>query len=907
MGREQELAVLKSCIEEAVGGTPSVVVVQGAAGIGKSSLVWSALRQHSAMTVLRASCDEAEADFAFGMVTQLCTHIPEELKKDHDVLREPVIPPATASYVVGAQLVELLGQLQEGEPVAVVVDDVQWADTPSVHALGFVLRRLWADQVLIILTARTGGGDESAPEWERLMAGPQEARVIDLRGLGEGEVTELAANAGLDERAARRLFSHTEGHPLYVRTLLRDYAASDFAGHETPLPVPSNLADAVRHQTAVLPADSLALLQALAVLGGTHPLAMVASLAGVADGSEALEPLLSAGLVLWSPSQLAGPVRMHHALQQEAIYHGILPGRRTQLHRQAATLVDAATAWRHRVAAADTTDNGLAQELETEAGRSLAEGSAAAAVTYLLWACHLSDTREERERRLLQAGLHLAWSGQFDRLGTLVTQIAACDPSRLRDVLTDGWALNVGDGSKERHLARTTREAACAPDGGEWAAAAAGGCFLGLYYFGSDRIEEALELTNHLIERIVDRLPPDFAQYYHVSLLYFLSYTAGPSIALAEFNEKFHLPSRAQDVGKEFAHLLGGRGVVRAYAGHFRDSLIDVTTALRGGSQHNIPTEEIHSTLALSQYFLGDWDDALISAEHCLTITEVQHQHWYLPIAYMLAVLPRAGRGQWDSAQGHLQSLRDCTDDAGREVGVAIAEASLAHAAGDSQKLLEATQFLVERALKPSRARALHLLWEPWHAEALIESNRLDEAIEAVAQVRRTAHDSPCLATAASWLAARLTWAQGDIDQALQRFQEDAPKASADDIPLHRAHQAHAHGRLHLSRNDRRQAVTHLRTAHHIYSTLSALPYLERCTADLERCGLNAPSDAPHSLLALNERETAIAHLVVQGMTNQEAANHLFVSTKTIEYHLSRIYSKLGISSRRDLRAHVHI
>ncbi|MFI0206726.1 MULTISPECIES: helix-turn-helix transcriptional regulator [Streptomyces] len=903
VGRQPELATVDRCVAEVRQGHPAVLLVRGPAGIGKSSLVRSALSRHPDITVLQTACDPSESDFSYGMIQQLAAGLPRDVVDPFSPLGNNAIPPSTAPYLVGVQLIGLLGHLQQDGPVALTIDDVQWADTASLHALGFVLRRLWADQVLVVLTARTDSSAGNAEDWERLATGRENAEIIDLHGLTAGEVAELSTIAGLDSAAAQRLHQHTEGHPLHLQTLLQDISTDELARPEALLPVPSTLADAVGHQTSQLDPAPLKLLHALAVLNGTYPLALVAALAEVEDPSVALEPLLAAGLVKWSPSEPASPVRMGHALQREAVYQGIAPSQRSALHSQAATLVDRTAAWRHRVAAADATDPALADDLEAEAVHRLAEGNIDAAVTYLLWAGPLSPALEEQERRLLAAGLHLAWTGKQNRLSSLMPRIAACRPSTLRSVLMEGWSLRAGDHSREGALRQAVREASAGEDA-VWAAAA-GGYFLATYYYSTDRIQDDINNTRQTLETMGDRLPDFFRQQTLSGLMYNQSITDGPRSALAEIERTSPLAPRARDVEPAHIPMLMTRGIIRGQAGDLRASITDLTTAMNRAHQHAIPLTDggIYSSLAVNQYLLGNWDEALVNADHSLAVSEAQDLQWFLPVAHMVSVLLRAGRGDWENARLHLKKLGTRGRGLSHEIHMAVAQASLAHAAGDSQAVLAATSFLAERAQKPSWARSERLLWLPWHTDALIAAGQYEQASAAIDQLQSFAQENASLATAVAWLNGSLAWARENNDQAVQQFEFGSTLRNPDEILPHRAQLAHTFGRYLMDHADRRQAVSHLRTAHQIYSSLGAAPFVERCAEDLEKCGLRASQEAPRSFLTLNERESVIAHLVSQGMTNQEAANHLFISTKTIEYHLSRIYTKLGIASRRDLRS----
>src|SRR5580704_546526 len=171
--------------------------------------------------------------------------------------------------------------------------------------------------------------------------------------------------------------------------------------------VPASLATAIADQLIVLSEDTRTLLEMLAVVNARVPLALLGDAAGVRSPSAAIEPAVRAGLVEWSPHEPTSPVRIRHALQRDAIYGSLPPGKRREWHARAVAVVDESAAWYHRVASLDLPDEDLAGQLERLAGEEAAGGHLPLAATHLLWASDISAARADRERRLLTAVLHL--------------------------------------------------------------------------------------------------------------------------------------------------------------------------------------------------------------------------------------------------------------------------------------------------------------------------------------------------------------------------------------------------------------------------------------------------------------------------------------------------------------------
>src|SRR5690349_744061 len=406
VGRDAQLAALQACAEDAAGGQARVVGIEGEAGAGKTALLDRAVDAlPPEFAVLRAEADELGGDVAFGVVGQLA-HLA-----------------ATAPFAAGLELVDRWSA--EDRPVAVVVEDLHWADAPSREALLTAARRLSRDRVLLVVTSRPGGDVDG---WERLRLDPRRCTRIEVGALTVAEVGALAASYGvpLPTRAAERLHRHTGGLALYVRTLLAELDPARLVEGDGDLPAPRSLSTTLVARLSVLPGPARELGLALAVLGRAAPLALVGAVAGVADPTAALEDLLGARLVIWQ----AGPdaeVRFAHPLYRAAVLDDLSPTRRKALHRAAAGLVGGGEALAHRVAAADGFDAELAADLRAQARR---EPSGAA--RYLRWASTVEPVRERADEALLDAVRLLVEDGRPLLAAQLRERVEACAESPRR-------------------------------------------------------------------------------------------------------------------------------------------------------------------------------------------------------------------------------------------------------------------------------------------------------------------------------------------------------------------------------------------------------------------------------------------------------------------------------------------
>ena len=371
IGRTAELARVAEVISRVEAGQPWLVAIEGDPGVGKTALARRCLAEAADLQVLSARADQAEADLDFGIVDQL-------LRAAGGMVPTATPNGAASSFSVGAGLLEVVGEQQAAAALAIVIEDLQWADRKSVEALTFMLRRLSVDPVIAIVTYR-GLSDRLDEAARRLLLSVENRLFIPLGGLNQEEIASLAAalRAGaLDDEAAAWLYRHTGGHPLYLRTLLSEGFDFDPRGSGRPA-LPQTLAAAIDDHLRVLPAESRVILEMLSVLNLRMPLAQVGQAAEVESPSAAIEPAGASGLVDWWPEEPSCPVAIRHPLVRDAIYAGITATRRRMLHARAASFVSQAASWEHRIAALDRPDEDLAAQLEHLAGEEAAAAAAA--------------------------------------------------------------------------------------------------------------------------------------------------------------------------------------------------------------------------------------------------------------------------------------------------------------------------------------------------------------------------------------------------------------------------------------------------------------------------------------------------------------------------------------------------
>ncbi|WP_033821478.1 AAA family ATPase, partial [Kitasatospora sp. MBT63] len=891
VGRAAELAVVAGCAAKAADGVPWLVVVQGEAGIGKTALVRKTVAALDDFSPWWAVCDPAEQDYRFGAVEQLLRRIPRADLQDYPLLSR--IPEGAPPVEVGAQLLRLLGTLEERRPVVLVVDDIQWIDEASMGTLRFLVRRWWSERVLLVATSRTGSrgtlpdraraGEKTASE--RLIAGVEHATTVTLRGLDRAEVFALAratGSEGLTTRAAERLRAHTGGHPLYVRSLLTQVPADDLTDPQSTLPVPESLAATVRQILAGLDESSRGLVEALAVLDTQVPLAVAAEVAGIADAATALGAALASGLVEWWPEAATTLLQLRHNLQRDAVYETITPPRRRHLHASAARLVDVNASWAHRVAATDRSDAALADELQTEAERQAAAGQGARAATFLLWAADLSESRPVQEQRLLAAVTQLLQVSDYARGFALEDAVSQCTPSAARSGVLGRLAFGRGSFSVAKDL--LTQAVAQADAGGDTETAALSLLWLGGVLVWQSRGAEALPA----LRRALELGPPDpqFVGYAEYLWVLASEWIDGPRPTLQGFEARH--PGLSQDaemVPVPDSVLLRARSIACGAMGYLHRATQDLVTLTR--RQRDGQVVDVRATdyfmLASHQYWSGRWEEALVSAERALGLAATNGPLSGRAPGQAVAAMVAAGQGRWDAAEEHCEASREAARSSAvfsDSIYPAMAAAVVAQARDDLDGMFRALQ-PVHEGPQTGSMFSWRLIWLPLFAQAQIGVGELDRASGTLAQIR--ALDVPSLQVGIRWLEGLLAEGHRDPEAAERWYREGIGlPAAADDMPLHRAFVEHACGRVLVARGRTQAAADHLQAARGRYDALGAAPFSQRAEQEMAGIGTSDAVRSPLGVLTrLTERERAVTHLAAQGLTNQEIAKELYVSAKT--------------------------
>ena len=904
VGRESECARLDELLDQARRGRAAALVIRGEAGIGKTALLEYTANLAEGMTVVRACGVESEAQLEFSALLEVCWPLRDHLGElpDHqaDLLRSALgIGPGEERdrFSVGAATLGLLAACAETNPVCVVVDDAQWLDAASREALVFATKRLQADRAALLFAAREG-------EERRFEASGIES--ISLSGLPREAATRLLHREGASPVApevADRLFETTRGNPLALLELPGLLSAEQLSGMaplEDPLPAGSAVERAFARRAEALPESARTALMVAAVSSSSAAELIVAGMARLGIPAEALEPAEDAGLVQLVDER----VEFRHPLVRSAVYHAAAPSERRSAHRALAeglppTARPEARAW-HLAGAALGPDEAAAAALEQAAEDARGRGGYAAAAAALERAARLSPDPTVAIGRLAAAA-DAAWSaGRTDAASALVREALdgpADDGLRARALRLHGSieffagnseaaaaamleavsllertdphaavaaaadAVNALARLRERERALETAEKArslAAEDGGEADAEAtiAMGyalCFAGRYGDAEPYLRRSVELSGAMTSA------PSFLQVTRLSA----------ALGWLGRHEEAHeylvgIVTRAREAGAvgSLAPLLAASAWQGLHAGRWNETYADASEALALAEECEQP---VTATQALG---VLTWVSALRGdASRCRTYGE-ETQRRAAELGFKLyGLLATLCFGLLDVGQGRV-------DEAARQFEVVARHAD-------------------DRALYvPGVSPQLEL------AEANIRAGQV-----AAAEASLVSFDRSQLAPVPLFAAQaeRCRGLLADADGFEAHFAAALDLHTKAESPFALARTRLCYGER-LRRAGRRvEARDQLRAALETLERIGAEPWVERVGAELRASGEKLRRRQPHEAEELTPQELQIALQVAEGKSNKEAGAALFLSHKTIEFHLSRIYRKLEIHSRAEL------
>jgi DNA-binding CsgD family transcriptional regulator len=900
VGRAAELTLLEAALERGRRGVPTVVLVVGEAGVGKTHLLRSVLDRDD-LLVVTAAGDQGEVDLDYGIIDQLLRSSPLSGSEIADLLP----PRGTDPLAAGATLLRTLDGLPTDRPLVVVIDDVHWADQASLDALTFTARRLRADRVVCCLACRPEAVGKVPPGLMRLVEAS--SGRIYLGGLDRSEVKDLASailGRPVSAVGAERLREHTAGNPLHICTLLRELPPEALDG-VGPLPAPRSYAPLVLARLAACGDDAVRLVAALAVIGTHAPLATIAAVAGLDDPLAALDEAVRERLVELVDLPGDRSVEFAHPMIRAAVVEDLAPSRRAALHRAAGEVMAGPGGLRHRLAGCGGYDEALAEEAQRVASDEAHRGAHGSSARLWMEVARISPVDEARESAVLMATDQLLLAGDLAgaRARRDAVDRAADSPQRsflqgrlayvlgprpdAKPLLERAWAEATGEGSEPADPVLAGRIAAL---------------------LATVAVDQARGGTSVYWARRAIELAPEASADCNPGHMLAMGSALRSRVAegiaelTAVLDDPPDHPASASDL-----HL--GRGVLRMWA-HDLDGAaedLDVCLGAWGAGGSLVARETARYYLAELHYRAGRWDNAIVTAETAASIVDETDQVWLAAFSHAVAVFPLAARGEWARAESHLaaaQAAAGATNGGAAALWAMLASIRLAESREHHAGVISAGG-LMNNPLRPATDEGI-AGWRADYVEALVATDRLDEAFSVADWLvaDSAGSTSPFVQAEVARARVALGAATDDhtaVDEAAGAALAHHPEAPG---PYARGRLELAAGRAWNRRGDRNRAEPVLEAARDRFARLRAAPWVDRVERELNPTGRRRSSLRLHAepdAVPLTPQEQAVAHLVVQGRTNREAAAELFLSVKTIEHHLSKSYAKLGVRSRTEL------
>jgi DNA-binding CsgD family transcriptional regulator len=898
LGRHRERAVLDRVLEAARDGHGGVLVVYGEPGVGKTALLDYALEAAADFRVARAAGVEGEIELAFAALQQLCSPSLDLIERLPDPQRDAMevalglsagTPPNL--FLVGLAVLNLLSESANEQPLLCVVDDAQWLDRASARVLAFVANRLLAEKIAMVFAAR-----EPVEEFDGFAE-------LQVEPLGHRDARALLGSvlpARLDERVFERIIVETHGNPLALLELPRGLTPAQLAGGfglPTALPISARIEASFARRIARLPRDARRLLL-VAAADPTGDAALewrAAERLGIAEA--AAETVEVDGLVTFDRG-----VVFRHPLVRSAVYQAASPEERSEVHRALAEATDPDVdpdrrAW-HRAQAASGPDEDVAVELERSAARAQARGGLTAAAAFLERSSALTLDLARRAARALAAAEAKQQSGAFDDALELVSKAEVGPLDEVQRARADVVRARIsfaGDGGREAPSLLLTAAKRLEP----LDARAARGIYLDALTaaFFAGRLGGEVDARRVAAAASAAPLPAPPAQAADLLLDGLVSLIrdgapAGTPI-LRKAVSAFNNDEIETESGLRWLWLAGR---VAAYIWDFEtwDALTrrQVREGRVSGALTVLPVSL--STRAVVELYSGNLAEAnsLIAEANAITAATDGRNVPFAPLA--------------------LAAFRGREPDASRLIRGTTAD-FLARSEGMGLTLaLWATAYLhnglarydVALAATEQAAEDPHELWfSPLLMVEMIEaathSGRHDRAASALEVLNETTGASGTPWAQGIEARSRALLAEGQAAEALYREAIEQLRPTQLRVDLARTHLLYGEW---LRRERRRvDARTELRAAHELFLQFAMEGFAERARVELEATGERARKRTVEALGDLTPQEAQISRLVAEGHNNREIAAQLFISPRTVEYHLHKVFRKLDVKSRTQL------
>jgi DNA-binding CsgD family transcriptional regulator len=899
LGRGPECERLDQLVDAVRSGESRSLVLRGEAGAGKTALLDYLLRHAPGCRAVRVAAVESEMELAFAALQLFCRLMLDRLDRlpapQRDALATVFGLQAGAApdrFLVGLAVLSLLSESASEQPLVCVVDDAQWLDRASAQALAVAARRLFAESVALVFAVRTPAGETELGGLPELAVG----------GLGDADARTLLSSvfpAMLDEHVRDRIIAETYGNPLAILELPRELTFKEFASGLVLGPgggLATEIENSFARRFSQLPPDTkrLLLIASAESLGDVVLVMRAAERLGISQ--EAMGPAAAAGLLEPGPR-----LRFRHPLARSAVYREASAEDRRAVHRVLAEAIEAHAAldrrtW-HQAQAAEGPDEQLAVQLERSADLARARGGFAQAAVFLERAAAMTPDSRPRAQRALAAARAQYLAGDF--AGALASVEAArrgpLDELGLADtdLLRAQVAFAVGRGGDAAPLLLNAAKqleplnVSLARD--TYLEAVAAAQFAGRLASTDDALamaQAALAAPSADLPRATDLLLDGLAT------LIAEGYEVGTPLvkrALAEFSR--------QDLTQEEAIRslwLACRVAIDIWDFEHWDLLSARLVALARESGAVVALPLALAVRIGVHLHAGELAAVTALQDEVEAINQATGSH--------LAPYGRVMLLAWQGAEKEATALIGSTlrEVRSRGEGQGLAVAYQSHAV-----LLNGLG-LYHDAIKAARLGSSYpgdLAFRNWSLVELVEAatrtGDLATATDALEQLAKTTRPSGTDWALGIEALGRALLADGDDAEELYRQAITHLESGRVRVPLARAHLLYGEW---LRRNRHNLAArSQLRTAHQMLAGMGINAFAERAARELRATGATVRNRDAETTGNLTAQETQIARLASEGLSNPEIATRLFLSRRTVEYHLTKVFAKLGIKTRREL------
>ena len=902
-GRHDECVVLDRLVDNVRAGQSQVLVLRGEAGVGKTALLEYLQRRASGCRIARAAGVESEMELPFAGLHQLCAPMLHRLGRlpgpQGDALgaafglRDGDAPDR---FLVGLAVLSLLSDVAEEHPLICVLDDAQWLDRASAQAFAFVTRRLMAESVAVVFAVRESSNDQD-------LTGLPELQIPGLADRDARALLESVLAGPLDERVRDRFVAETRGNPLALVELPRGLTPAQLAGGFAlpgAIPLSGRIEASFQRRLDALPADTRRLLQLAAADPAGDPVLLWRAAQRLAIGNQAAGPAAEAGLL-----EIGARVLFRHPLVRSAAYRSASLQERQAVHRALAEATDPRLdpdrrAW-HRAQAAPEPDEDVAAELERSAGRAQARGGLAAAAAFLQRAVTLTVDPARRADRALAAAQSKHQAGAPDTALELLAMAQAGPLDELQQARAEllraqiTFAVTRGRDAPPMLLAAAKRleplDATLARE--TYLDAFSAALFAGRLARGGG-VREVAEAVLAADWGESSRRSPLACNLLldGLAILTTQGYAAAATTlkgALRAFRDE---PMSEEDT---LRWLWLACRIARALGDDASwDELTDrqVQLARNAGALSLLPIALIERFGV--QLFVGDLDAAASLVAEAEAVVEATGSQ----LAPQGAIALAAWRGREAEASALIQASRQEVERRGEGLWLIATEwasAVLFNGLGRYEAALAAA----EQAAEDPHELGVST-WVPTEIiEAAVRSGAPERAaipLRRLQEISRAAGTDWALGVEAR---SRALLSDGEAAERL--YLESIERLGRTRIRVALARAQLLYGEWLRRQGRRMDAREQLRIAHQLYTSMGMEGFAERARRELQATGETVRKRSVETHGELTAQEMQIARLANNGLSNQEIGSRLFISARTVKYHLGKVFTKLDISSRAQL------